>query len=64
MKGIVMDDHRASYHIRLAETDGVLCSGDLHPSKAIYALSEVKIGPRMHMDRDEEWEAYRASLLR
>ena len=53
-QGIVMDDHRASYHIRLAETDGVLCSGDLHPSKATYALSEVKIGPRVRMDRDEE----------
>ncbi len=29
-----MDDHRLSYHIRIAEMSGVLCSGDLLPMKA------------------------------
>ncbi len=29
-----MDDHRLSYHIRMAEFTGTLCSGDLLPMKA------------------------------
>ena len=29
-----MDDHRLSYHIRMAELSGTLCSGDLLPTKA------------------------------
>ena len=29
-----MDDHRLSYHIRMAEFSGTLCSGDLLPTKA------------------------------
>ena len=33
-RGITMDDHRLSYHIRLAELSGLLCSGDLHPMKS------------------------------
>ena len=41
-----MDDHRLSYHIRMAELSGTLCSGDLLPTKATYALSAKKIGPR------------------
>jgi len=45
-RGITMDDHRLSYHIRFAELDGVLCSGDLLPMKATYALSSKKI-PRL-----------------
>lgn len=43
-KGIVMDDHRLSYHIRLSELSGLLCSGDLLPMKATYALAKEKIG--------------------
>ena len=27
--GLDLDDHRISYHIRLAELAGILCSGDL-----------------------------------
>ena len=38
-KDIRMDDHRLSYHIRMAELNGVLCSGDLLPMKATYALA-------------------------
>lgn len=53
-KDISMDDHRLSYHIRMAEYAGVLCSGDLLPTKATYALSEEKIGSRISRDRDEE----------
>lgn len=52
-KGIIMDDHRLSYHIRMAELSGVLCSGDLLPMKASYALSTEKVGPKVKMDRDE-----------
>lgn len=42
-RGITMDDHRLSYHIRLAELSGDLCSGNLLPQKATYALSARKI---------------------
>lgn len=52
-KGVVMTDQRLSYHLRLAEYDGLLCSGDLHPSKRTLALTSEKIGPRPAMDRDE-----------
>lgn len=51
-KGITMDDHRLSYHIRYAELDGVLCSGDLLPMKATYALSERKISRTEPIERD------------
>ena len=43
-RGLQMDDHRLSYHIRMAEMSGVLCSGDLLPMKATYALTANKIG--------------------
>ena len=53
-KGIMMDDHRLSYHIRMAEMTGVLCSGDLHPMKATYTLTANKVGPKPSaIDRDE-----------
>ena len=53
-KGITMDDHRLSYHIRMAEMSGTICSGDLHPVKATYALTADKIGtPHETIDRDE-----------
>lgn len=51
-KGITMDDHRLSYHTRYAELDGVLCSGDLLPMKASYALSERKISRTEPIERD------------
>ena len=48
-----MDDHRLSYHIRMAEFSGTLCSGDLLPSKATYTLSTEKVGPRpAQIDRE------------
>lgn len=51
-RGIVMDGHRLSYHIRYAELDGVICSGDLLPMKATYTLSENKIPRTEAKDRD------------
>ena len=51
--GLSMDEHRLSYHIRLAELSGVLCSGDLLPMKASYALALDKVGSRVKVDRDE-----------
>jgi hypothetical protein len=52
-RDIRMDAHRLSYHIRMAEMSGVLCSGDLLPMKATYALAADKLGPRNTVDRDE-----------
>ena len=52
-KGIHMDDHRLSYHIRMGELSGTLCSGNLLPMKASYALTASKIKHRIKIDRDE-----------
>ena len=52
-KGIHMDEHRLSYHIRYAELSGTLCSGDLLPMKATYALTAGKVKNHVKMDRDE-----------
>ena len=52
-KGLQMDSHRLSYHIRMAEMSGTLCSGELLPMKATYALTADKVGPSPKMDRDE-----------
>ena len=52
-KDLTMDDHRLSYHIRMAEITGALCSGDLLPMKATYALTANKVKTHVEMDRDE-----------
>lgn len=52
-KNLLMDNHRLSYHIRMAEMSGTLCSGDLLPMKATYALAAEKVKPTEKMDRDE-----------
>ena len=52
-RDIHMDDHRLSYHIRMAEMSGTLCSGDLLPTKATYALTADKIKASGNIDRDE-----------
>ncbi|MBQ6244576.1 MAG: AlkZ family DNA glycosylase [Bacteroidales bacterium] len=52
-KGIVMDDHRLSYHIRLGEYAGLLCSGDLLPQKATYALVTDKLPGSASRSREE-----------
>ena len=51
-KGITMDNHRLSYHIRYAELDGVICSGDLLPMKTTYTLSEKKVPRPEPIERD------------
>ena len=52
-RDLTMDEHRLSYHIRMAELSGLLCSGDLLPMKASYALTADKLKPKVKMDRDE-----------
>ena len=52
-KGLQMDDHRLSYHIRMAEFSGILCSGNLHPMKATYALAADKVKTKERLERDE-----------
>ena len=52
-KGILMDEHRLSYHIRYAELSGTLCSGDLLPMKATYALTADKVKNHVKMERDD-----------
>ena len=52
-KDIHMDDHRLSYHIRMAEIFGHLCSGELLPMKATYALTADKVKTHPKIDRDE-----------
>ena len=52
-RDISMDEHRLSYHIRMAEYAGTLCSGNLLPMKASYSLTADKVKPKVKMDRDE-----------
>lgn len=52
-KGVVMDEHRLSYHLRMAELSGILCSGELLPMKATYSLVSQKVGSRVVVDHDE-----------
>ena len=52
-RNLQMDDHRLFYHIRMAELSGVLCSGDLLPMKATYALSADKVKSSVKMERAE-----------
>ena len=52
-KDISMDSHRLSYHIRMAEMSGTLCSGELLHMKATYALSAAKVPRVAPIDRDE-----------
>lgn len=52
-KGILMDDQRLSYHIRLAEYSGLLCSGDLFQMKPSYALAADKLPKASPMTQEE-----------
>ena len=52
-QGSTMDEQRLSYHIRLAEYSGLLCSGDLFPMKHSYALVEDKLPRQNPVPRDE-----------
>ena len=53
-KGLSMDEHRLSYHIRMAEFNGLLCNGNLLPMKATYSLVSQKIAPcTPHISHEE-----------
>ena len=52
-QGIIVDDHRLSYHIRMSELSGTLCSGELLPMKATYSLTESRIPRKEQLDREE-----------
>ena len=52
-RDIHMDEHRLSYHIRMAEMSGTICSGELLPMKATYALTADKVKTKRETDRDE-----------
>lgn len=52
-KGIEMDEHRLSYHVRICEFEGELCSGDLLPMRPSYSLVSEKIPHTTYMDRDQ-----------
>lgn len=51
--GFNFDEHRLNCHIRRAELDAVLCSGDFLPMKPTYALVEQKIPRIMSISHDE-----------
>lgn len=51
--GIAMDAHRLSYHIRLAETNGTLCSGCLTPMRATYTLASNKVKTMVQTSKEE-----------
>ena len=52
-KNIQMADHRLSYHIRMAELQGIICSGTLLPSKTTYALASGRVKKPNAIDKDE-----------
>lgn len=52
-RGMAMNDQHLSYHIRLAEYAGVLCSGDLTPLKKSYSLVADKLPGTSHLPREE-----------
>lgn len=52
-RGIAIDSHRLSYHIRLAEISGVLGSGILSSMHATYSLAEEKVRRTPLPERDE-----------
>ena len=52
-RGVVMTDQRLSYHIRLAEYAGLLCSGDLTPLRRSCALVADKLPGTKHLPREE-----------
>ena len=52
-RGMEMNDQRLSYHIRLAEYAGLLCSGDLTPLKQTYALVADKLPDTCFLPREE-----------
>ena len=52
-RGMPMSDQRLSYHIRLAEYSGLLCSGDLTPLRRTCALVADKLPSARSLPREE-----------
>ena len=52
-RDIHMPEQRFSYHLRLAELSGMLCSGDLHPTKRTLALVSEKVRQPLVLPREE-----------
>ena len=52
-RDLAMDDHRLSYHIRLAEFSGMLCSGELRARQCTYALASGKLPQTQSLPREE-----------
>ena len=52
-RGIGMTEQRFSYHLRLAEYSGLLCSGDLHPTKRTLCLVSEKVRNSLALSREE-----------
>jgi len=50
---INLNNQRLTFHLRFAEVDGILTSGDLHPTKPTYSLAKNKIRPNIALSRDE-----------
>ena len=52
-RDIQMTEQRFSYHLRLAELSGLLCSGDLHPTKRTLALAAEKVRNPLVLSHEE-----------
>ena len=52
-RDIQMEEHRFSYHLRLAEYAGLLCSGDLHPTRRTLCLVSEKVPHPLDLSREE-----------
>ena len=52
-RDIQMTEQRFSYHLRLAELSGLLCSGDLHPTKRTLALASEKVRNSLVLSYEE-----------
>ena len=52
-RDIQMTEQRFSYHLRLAELSGLLCSGDLHPTKRTLALAAEKVRNSLVLSHEE-----------
>ena len=52
-RDIDMVEQRFSYHLRLAEFSGLLCAGDLHPTKRTFSLVSEKVRNPLVLNREE-----------
>ena len=48
-----MTEQRFPYHLRLAELSGLLCSGDIHPTKRTLALVSEKVRNPLVLNHEE-----------